>query len=120
MKTNMDINTAFDDFIAMHNQIKMEEASLHGEVEIGMTFDDGAIDELIKRAIETGQEAGQLAFQLAKKLEYGLKLVRDRSGVDHFTITREAAEDMEKYINDLVKRYYRKDDSYLSEKEREG
>jgi endopeptidase Clp ATP-binding regulatory subunit ClpX len=120
MKTNMDINTAFEDFIAMHNQIKMEEASLQGEVEIKMTFDDGAIDELIKRAIETGQEAGPLAFQLAKKLEYGLKLVRDRSGVDHFTITREAAEDMEKYINDLVKKYYRKDYSYLSEKESEG
>jgi KaiC/GvpD/RAD55 family RecA-like ATPase len=119
MKTNMDINTAFEDFVAMYNQIKMEEASLHREVEINMTFDDGAIDELIKRAIETGQEAGQLAFQLAKKLEYGLKLVRDRSGVDHFTITREAVEDMEKYINDLVKKFYRKDYSYLSQKESE-
>jgi KaiC/GvpD/RAD55 family RecA-like ATPase len=119
MKTNMDINTAFEDFVAMYNQIKMEEASLHREVEINMTFDDGSIDELIKKAIETGQDVGQLAFQLAKKLEYGLKLVRDRSGVDHFTITREAVEDMEKYINDLVKKFYRKDYSYLSQKESE-
>jgi ATP-dependent Clp protease ATP-binding subunit ClpX len=108
-KTNTDINTAFEDFVAMHKQIKMEEASLVNELEVNMSFDDGAIDELIKRAVETGHEAGALAFQLAKKLEYGLKLVRDRSGVQHFVITRDAVLDMDKYINDLVKGYYRKD-----------
>jgi hypothetical protein len=42
-----------------------------------------------------------------KRLEYGLKLVKDRSGADLFVITREAVTDMERYINDLVKRYYR-------------
>jgi ATP-dependent Clp protease ATP-binding subunit ClpX len=108
-RTNMDINTAFEDFVAMYKQIKMEEAALANELEINISFDDGAIDELIKRAIETGHEAGALALQLAKKLEYGLKLVRDRSGVEHFVITRDAVLDMDKYINDLVKSYYRKD-----------
>ncbi len=108
-KTNTDINTAFEDFVAMYEQIKMEEASLANELEVNISFDDGAIDELIKRAIETGHEAGALALQLAKKLEYGLKLVRDRSGVEHFVITRDAVLDMDKYINDLVKRFYRKD-----------
>jgi len=50
-----------------------------------------------------------LTFQLAKKLEYGLKLVKDRSGVDHFVITKDAVLDMDRYINELVKRYYRKE-----------
>ena len=45
--------------------------------------------------------------QLAKKLEYGLKLVKDRAGMDSFSITGEAVNDMEKYINNLVKTYYR-------------
>jgi ATP-dependent Clp protease ATP-binding subunit ClpX len=108
-KTNMDINTAFEDFVAMYKQIKMEEASLASELEINLSFDDSAIDELINRAIQTGHEAGNLALQLAKKLEYGLKLVRDRSGVEHFVITRDAVLDMDRYVNDLVKRYYRKD-----------
>jgi hypothetical protein len=109
-RNNTDINSAFDDFVAMHKQIKMEEASLVSELEIRLSFDEGAIDELISRAIETGHEAGALAFQLAKKLEYGLKLVRDRSDLDHFVITRDAVLDMDRYINDLVKRYYRKED----------
>jgi hypothetical protein len=48
-----------------------------------------------------------LTFRLAKKLEYGLKLVRDRSDDDHFVISAEAITDMDKYVNDLVKAVYR-------------
>jgi endopeptidase Clp ATP-binding regulatory subunit ClpX len=104
-----DVNTAFEDFVAMYHEIKAEEASLAHEMELNVTFDNGAIDELLRRSIETGQDAGSLTFQLAKKLEYGLKLVKDRSGVDHFVVTKDAVLDMDKYINDLVKRYYRKE-----------
>ena len=104
-----DVNTAFEDFLAMYHEIKSEEASLAHDMELNVTFDDGAIDELLRRSIETGQDAGSLTFQLAKKLEYGLKLVKDRSGVDHFVVTKDAVLDMDKYINELVKRYYRKE-----------
>jgi len=104
-----DVNTAFEDFVAMYQEIKSEETSLAHDMDLNVAFDDGAIDELIRRSIETGQDAGSLTFQLAKKLEYGLKLVKDRSGVDHFVVTKDAVLDMDKYINDLVKRYYRKE-----------
>ena len=104
-----DVNTAFEDFAAMYQEIKSEETSLAHDMDLNVAFDDGAIDELIRRSIETGQDAGSLTFQLAKKLEYGLKLVKDRSGVDHFVVTKDAVLDMDKYINDLVKRYYRKE-----------
>jgi endopeptidase Clp ATP-binding regulatory subunit ClpX len=104
-----DVNTAFEDFVAMYQEIKSEEAALAHDMELNVAFDDGAIDELIRRSIETGQDAGSLTFQLAKKLEYGLKLVKDRSGVDHFVITKDAVLDMDRYINELVKRYYRKE-----------
>jgi hypothetical protein len=103
------VNTAFEDFVAMYHEIKAEEASLAHDMELNVTFDNGAIDELLRRSIETGQDAGSLTFQLAKKLEYGLKLVKDRSGVDHFVVTKDAVLDMDKYINELVKRYYRKE-----------
>lgn len=108
LKTTSDINTAFEDFIHMYQEIKREEKSLAQKLEIGVTFDDSAIDELIRQAGETGEEAGPLAFFLAKKLEYGLKLVRDRSGVEMFEITGEAVNDSDGYINNLVKRHYRK------------
>jgi hypothetical protein len=104
-----DVNTAFEEFVVMYQEIKAEEAALAHDMELNVTFDDDATDELLRRSIETGQDAGSLSYQLAKKLEYGLKLVKDRSGVDHFVVTKDAVLDMDKYINDLVKRYYRKE-----------
>jgi len=109
LKKISDVNTAFEEFVVMYQEIKAEEAALAHDMELNVTFDDGATDELLRRSIETGQDAGSLTYQLAKKLEYGLKLVKDRSGVDHFVVTKDAVLDMDKYINDLVKRYYRKE-----------
>lgn len=104
-----DITTAFEDFLDMYRQIKMEESSLYDKLEINITLDDSAIDELIKQAIEKDEEASSITFQLAKKLEYGLKLVKDRSGTKNFVINREAVTDMEKFINGLVTKFYRED-----------
>jgi len=106
-KVTSDLNTIFDEFTNMVRQIKHEEASLSQELDMNISFDDGAVDELIRKAVDTGREAGSVASQLVKKLEYGLKLVKDRSGSDLFLINREAVTDMERYINDLVKKYYR-------------
>jgi ATP-dependent Clp protease ATP-binding subunit ClpX len=91
----------------MIHQVKHAEASLSQELDMNISFDDGAVDELIRKAVDTGYDADSIASQLVKRLEYGLKLVKDRSGSDLFVITREAVTDMERYINDLVKRYYR-------------
>jgi hypothetical protein len=109
LKKISDVNAAFEEFLAMYQEIKSEEAALARDMDLNVTFDDGAIDELLRRSFETGQDAGSLSYQLAKKLEYGLKLVKDRSGVDHFVVTKDAVLDMDRYINELVKRYYRKE-----------
>jgi endopeptidase Clp ATP-binding regulatory subunit ClpX len=111
LKNVSDINTAFDDFMEMFNQVKHEEASLAEKLEVAVSYDESGVDEIINQAIETGQEAGQLAFQLAKRLEYGLKLVKDRSGIGSFVINDEAVIDMENFINGLIKDSYRRENS---------
>lgn len=107
LKTTSDINMALDDFAEMVKQIKSEEATLTEKLEVDITFDDSAVDELVNRSIETGLEAGSLAFQLTKKIEYGLKLVRDRSGISRFLIDGEAVRDVDGYINAMVKNTYK-------------
>jgi len=108
-KVTSDLNTLLDDFTAMFKEIKAQEADLSKELDMNLVFEEGAIDELIRKAVDTGQPASVLAFQLVKKLEYGLKLVQDRSGTNTFTIPKEAVGDMESHINELVKRFYRQD-----------
>jgi endopeptidase Clp ATP-binding regulatory subunit ClpX len=106
-KTTSDINTAFEDFIRMHREIKQEEALLSEKLDVRIRFDESAIDSIIRQAIEEDREPGPFTFYLAKKLEYGLKLVRDRAGIDEFTISSDAITNMEEYINSLLKKYYR-------------
>jgi len=106
-KTTSDINTAFEDFIRMYLEIKQEEASLAEKLDVKISFDESAIDSIIRQAIETGRDPGPFTFFLAKKLEYGLKLVKDRTGIHEFTVGADAITDMENYINGLLKKYYR-------------
>ncbi|HJX34477.1 MAG TPA: AAA family ATPase [Desulfatiglandales bacterium] len=107
IKTTSDINTAFEDFMRMHKEVRKEESLLRDKLEIKIIFDESAVDELIRESINTGRDPGPLTFYIAKRLEYGLKLIRDRSGVEEFTIGSEAIIGMEDYINRLLKKYYR-------------
>jgi ATP-dependent Clp protease ATP-binding subunit ClpX len=106
-KTTSDVNTAFEEFIRMHQEVKDEERLLTEKLDVKMTFDESAIDNIIRQALESEKEPGPYTFFLAKKLEYGLRLVKDRTGINEFTIGAEAITDMENYINGLLKKYYR-------------
>jgi hypothetical protein len=109
LKTTSDINTAFEDFVRIYKEIKQEEQKLSKKLELDISFDDGAIDELIRESLSSGQEPSALAFYMAKKLEYGLKLIKERSGIEEFVINSEAVTDMDSYINKLVKDLYKSD-----------
>jgi len=102
-----DIDTAIEDFSLMYDQVKLEEAALMEKLEVTLSFDESAVDEIIAQAIRNGEQAGPLAFQVAKRLEYGLRLVKNRSGIDKFAIDADAVNDMEGFINDLIKNTYR-------------
>lgn len=107
LKEISDINSAVEDMLDMYHEVKSEEESLNDKLEVNVSFDDGAIDEVIRQSIRTGESPSTQAFQVAKKLEYGLKLVKNKSDVDNFVITADAILDMEAYINELVRKYYK-------------
>jgi ATP-dependent Clp protease ATP-binding subunit ClpX len=111
LKNITDINTAFDDFMDMYNEVRLEEASLNDKVEVNVFFDESAVDEIIDQAVKTDEAAGPLAVKLVKRLEYGLNLVKDRAGIESFTINNEAVTDMENFVNNLIKKYY--DQNYM-------
>ncbi len=115
-----DVNSAVETFVGMVAQVKHEEDALRDKIDICITFDDSAVDELIRESIKTGHPAGPLAYHLAKKLEYGLKLVKDRAGTDEFVVNGEAVQNMEKFIDDMVKTYYRSEMDTLCVEEREN
>ncbi len=103
----VDINTSFEIFYEMYDKVKEQEKELQESIDVGIGFDDSAIDEIIRKAIQTGKSPDEIAFQVVKGLEYGLKLVRERSGIQYFLLNRDAIVDMDGYINSLIKKYYR-------------
>jgi endopeptidase Clp ATP-binding regulatory subunit ClpX len=103
----VDINTSFEIFYEMYDKVKEQEKELQESIDVGIGFDDSAIDEIIRKAIQTGKSPDEIAFQVVKGLEYGLKLVRERSGIQYFLLNRDAVVDMDGYINSLIKKYYR-------------
>ena len=109
LRSISDIDSAFIDFKEMYNQIKGHNEGLFSQLGINVSLADSAIDEIIRIAILQDRDISEICLNLANELEYGLKLVRDRIGLEAFAITREAVLDPEKYIDSLIKKYYSQD-----------
>ena len=103
-----DIDSAFLDFEEMFSEIKLQSETLFSQLEIDTSFADSAIDEILRVSITEDQEIVDICLNLVSELEYGFKLIKDRIGQDSFTVTREAVIDPEKYIDNLIKKYYSK------------
>ena len=111
LKGFSDINSAFDDFMEMYSDIRQQESSLVEDTGMDISFDEGAVDEIISQTLKTGQDPGSLMIELATRLEYGLRLVEGKTGIERFIISSEAITDTENFINGFVKKYYRKEDT---------
>jgi endopeptidase Clp ATP-binding regulatory subunit ClpX len=120
METITDVNTACDDFRQMYKDVKDKEESLLAEVDLAIAFEDEAIDAIIRQAVRSRQDVSLIVDQIARRLEYGLKLVKDRSLLDKFVLTTAAIEDPEAFLNDLIKRFYRQKPLYPENDESEG
>lgn len=108
-KNLVDINTAFEMFYQLYDKIKEEETNLPERIDVGISFDESAIDEIIKRSLITEENPDDIVFQVVKSLEYGLKLIRERSGIENFILNKDAIIDMDNYVNRLIKKYYREE-----------
>ena len=112
-----DLDVAVENLIAMYEQVQAETDALRENLDVKILFDDSAVDEIIHQAIDSGQNVRNLTFQLAKRLEYGLRLVKDRVGKDDFIINSDALTHMESFINDLMKKAYQSENPTDQEKQ---
>ncbi len=88
-------------------QIKSYEVSFYNRCGIHILIDDDAVDLLLDECLEDPAEIYSLCERLANILEYGLTLVKERTGRDSFNIPKEAMENPELYINKLIRTCYK-------------
>ena len=101
-----DLKTAFDEMGRLHEQVRNFEDRFFAEHAIQLHFDEEAVDEILRQALEGGASATTVCKNLSSDLEYALKLVRDRTSQDHFILTREALTDLDTYLNRIIRDHY--------------
>lgn len=106
-----DLNTwqASEKVLFWIQQIRSYEASFFNRCGLRIMFDDSAVD-----AILLGSASGETSLyahceRLCHILEYGLSLIRDKTGREKFTIPADAVRNPELYINRLIRSCYRED-----------
>jgi hypothetical protein len=103
-----DVNAVFEEVAEIKRHVEEMERDYDHRQGIRLRFDEGAVDRITEMALEEDGKGTSVCARLAKDFEHGLKLIRDRTGRRDFTLTREAVDDPEGYLNRLIRDVYGK------------
>jgi endopeptidase Clp ATP-binding regulatory subunit ClpX len=103
-----DLKAAFDAMKRLYQQVRHFEERFQDEHNLTLHFDAEAVDQILQEALNREVPALSVCQNLAKDLEHALKLVRDRTSQDSFLLTKEAIEDLDAYLNEVIRDYYQK------------
>jgi hypothetical protein len=100
---NCDVDQAMDQIRSLYDDIKKVERYFLKDQEIHVRFAEDAIDAVIDRVMTGGEGIKDIYRKLNEDFEHGLRLVRDRTGTDRFTLTREALQHPESFVSRLLR-----------------
>ena len=103
-----DLKAAFEAMKQLYQQVRHFEERFQDEHDLALHFDAEAVDQILQEALNREVPALSVCQNLAKDLEHALKLVRDRTSQDSFLLTKEAIEDLDAYLNEVIRDYYQK------------
>lgn len=103
-----DLKAAFEAMARLFQQVRHFEERFQEDHELILHFDAEAVDTILREALDQEVPALSICQGLAKDLEHALKLVRDRTSQDSFLLTKEAIDNLEGYLNQVIRDYYQK------------
>lgn len=107
LKTGFPIDGIFDEVILMHNQVRVFEADFYEKHGFKISFDEEAISEIIKGALDRETTATAICVEISNDFDYGFKLISDRSGQRRFVLPKEAVVHHGTYLDELIRENYR-------------
>ncbi|MCJ7615927.1 MAG: AAA family ATPase [Desulfobacterales bacterium] len=102
-KNIMDIGNVIKNIKSYYDDIKKIELYFFKNSNINIVLEENAIDFIIEQLINFDIKLDNLYKKLTNEFEYGLKLVREKTGKNRFFITKEALLSPEPFISQLIK-----------------
>jgi hypothetical protein len=99
----MDIGNVIQRVKQLHDEIKKIELYFYKTHDINIVLEEDAIDHIIEQVIDEVITLQELEKKLSEDFEYGLKLIREKSGRNRFFLNRRALTNPEGFLDDLVR-----------------
>ncbi|MFZ5569141.1 MAG: AAA family ATPase [Thermodesulfobacteriota bacterium] len=98
-----DIGGAITKVKYYYDEVKKIELHFFNKKDVNIILEDEAIDYIISQVVASAADLEFYYRKFVNDFEYGLKLVREKTGRSRFFITREALEEPDTYIGNLLK-----------------
>ena len=100
------VGAAYQEAIRIRQRVKSFEIYFLAAHELEIIFADDALNGIIQKSIKDNKDPWELCQTACKNYEYGLKLVKEKTGTKSFVIHKEALQDPDEYLNSLVRKSY--------------
>ena len=99
----MDMGKVIDKIKSYYDEIKKIELYFFKNHDINIVMEEDAIDFIIDQFEKSAASFDDFYRQLSADFEYGLKLVREKTGRNRFFITKQALLSPEEFISKLIR-----------------
>jgi hypothetical protein len=107
IKQGVSVETMYKRFAAVEREIQGFEDEFRNMYKINIRFNEEALQELISTVLNGSEEALIVCRKIFQNYHHGLKLVMERTGSTEFVIPKEAIQNPERFLNELIQKTYR-------------
>jgi endopeptidase Clp ATP-binding regulatory subunit ClpX len=101
-----DVNTVIEEVVDIQRMVEDFERDFYRKHGISLRFSNEAIDRVTEIGLEEDGKGIGICSRLSKDYEHGFKLIRDRVGQREFILTREAIDNPEAYLNQVIREIF--------------
>ncbi len=106
----VEIGGAIEDVKSFYERIKWVEMNFYNRHDLNIVLEENAIDLISEQMEKHSLNIEQIYHKLSGDFEYGLKLLREKTGKNRFFISRHALENPEAYLNQIITNELKKHD----------
>jgi endopeptidase Clp ATP-binding regulatory subunit ClpX len=101
-----DVNTVIEEVVDIQRMVEDFERDFYRKHGISLRFSNEAVDRVTEIGLEEDGKGIGICSRLSKDYEHGFKLVRDRIGQREFILTREAIDNPEAFLNQVIREIF--------------